>query len=206
MKLKKSSEIEFIYSILSISYGAAIAATFVWVFLTIYFIIRGTHLASPYGLSVNILMTHNQILSDLSKNVYLSSLSGKLLIFNPSIMIQLYSGLYTIVIWGCISYILFLIRKIIWSVKNGNPFEKNNSKRLKTIAIIFIAAPWILQFSSSLIVSSLIKTINFENVTLYTGSINEIVYIGAFTGILLYVLAEALRIGTEIKEESELTV
>jgi len=140
------------------------------------------------------------------KDIYVSNINGQLVFFKPSIWINLFPGLYTIIEWGSISYVIYLMLKIINSIIKGNPFDKLNANRLRIIAILFITVPVILQIASNIVVSNLITSINIENVKLSAQPFTGELYISVFVGILLIALSETLRIGTWIKEENEFTI
>lgn len=206
MKPIKSTKLKRISGILTIGLGGALCITAVWIILLIISLIKGTSFPLPDAFPVNILMTHSRTLVNSAKDIYIGDISGNLLFFKPPVILTIYSGLYTIVIWSCVSYVIFQMLKIINSMISGDPFEKLNGKRLRIIARFFIAAPVLIQLASYIIINSILHTVDIENIKVSAQLFNSTVFISMFAGVLLYVLSETLRAGTEIKEENELTV
>ena len=114
MKPLKESKIKFIYGSLSTALGGALSITLVWVVLLLIFLIKGTPMPTFDGFPVRLLIANNHILANQAKDIYLMELSGKLMFINPSIWLQLYSGFYTIIIFACASYIIYLT----WTSQN----------------------------------------------------------------------------------------
>ncbi|MCL5029051.1 MAG: DUF2975 domain-containing protein [Bacteroidetes bacterium] len=194
------------YGILSIVLGMTLAMFTVQVVLFILSLIKGESIPSPFAFPVNIFMTNNHYFANEAKDIYLGEISGQVLFFKPSLALQLYSGVYTIIIWAAVSYIVFLIRKIIRTVIDGNPFTNKNGIRLKTAGAVVILVPIILWLSRLLIASSIISSIKIENVKLAATGLADITYLCIGAGMFLIVLSEVFRIGTSLKEENELTV
>lgn len=112
---------------------------------------------------------------------------------------------------GLTIYLLWLLKKILQTVNDKNPFQLENSKRIRTIGFIIIFSQLFA------IISGILLTIYFKNpvylpgfeISLYSDvilvfiqqSVGEI-----FTGLIILVLAEIFRMGTTYREEFELTV
>ena len=206
MKPIKKSGVFMLYSVLSIVFGATIILSLFWGGSFIYSLLAGKPMLTPDAFPVNIFMTNNHYLANHEGNVFLGDLSGQLLFLNPPIGLQIYSGLYTVIIWSVLSYIIFLMRKIIWTTMQGNPFIKDNGSRLRIIAILIINVPLVLNFMQSRIIYSLIQTIKIENVIITHSGNREMFYVFLGVGLFFLILSEVFRIGTSLKEENELTV
>ncbi|MDA3780420.1 MAG: DUF2975 domain-containing protein [Bacteroidales bacterium] len=130
-------------------------------------------------------------------------------------IIDAYSGLKTInfifnvCVYLVASFIFFILWKIFSSLKNSvktnNPFNYTNIKRIKLIAyalflfsffnisyILFLKYYWI----EKIIINNLKMDVVFNWESVET----------LFLGIIILVIAEVYRIGTEIKKEQELTI
>ncbi len=195
-----------LYGVLSVILGITLALFTVQVVLFITSIIKGDPLPSSYAFPVNIFMTNNHYLSNGAKDIYVGNISGQILFFNPSILLQLYSGFYAIIIWAAVSYIIFLIRKIIRSIIEGNPFIKENGMRLRRTGIVLILVNIVLWISRLLVANPAVTGIKIDNVKLSATGFSETFYISLGAGMFLIVLSEVFRIGTSLKEENELTV
>ena len=194
------------YGMLSIALGGTIAMLLVQIVLFIYCLIKGEPVLSPFAFPVNIFMINNHYFANDTKDIYLGNITGQVLFFKPSLALQIYAGVYTILIWAAVSYIVFLVRKIIRSVVDGNPFIKENGKRLRIAGAVVILVPIILWISRISIASQIITSINIENVKLAATGLTDITYLCIGAGMFLIVLSEVFRIGTSLKEENELTV
>ncbi len=194
------------YDILSIALGLTLSLFTLQVVSFIYSLIKGEPMLSPFAFPVNIFIYNNHYFVNQSKDVYLGDISGLLLFFKPSLGLLLYEGFYTIIIWLAITYIIYLVRKIIRTLIDGNPFVKENGKRLRIAGVIVIIVPLLLWISRLLIASPIIASIKIENINLTTTGITDILYICIGVGLFLIVLSEVFRIGTSLKEENDLTV
>jgi len=205
MKLFKNPAVVSL-SFLSLAFGVTIAMSAIILVEFAFSFTKSVPVPSPDAFPVRIFMAPNHYLANQSKDIYLVDLSGRLLFFKPSIGLQLYSGFYKIIIWGCLSLIIYLTRNIIKATVKGDPFVKENLKRIRIIGAIFMIVPFALQAWRNYLISSLISTINVENVRLTASNSNEIVLISLAAGLFFLALSEVFRIGASLKEENELTV
>ena len=194
------------YGILSIFLGIALALFTVQVVIFLLSLLKGEPIPSPFGFPVHIFMINNHYFANDAKDIYLGDITGQVLFFKQSFALQIYSGVYTLIIWAAISYIVFLIRKIIRTVVEGNPFIKENGERLKIAGAVVVLVPTILWLSRIIIATRIISSIKIENVQLKVIGITDITYLCIGIGIFLIILSEVFRIGTSLKEENELTV
>ncbi|MDR3625509.1 MAG: hypothetical protein P4L45_01670, partial [Ignavibacteriaceae bacterium] len=162
MEKIRISRLKRFHGLLTIALGATITLFAAWLFTFFLFLIKGKPIPSIYGLPVDILMRNNRVLIDSSKQIYVGDIKGSILLFNPSNLIAIYSCLYTVFIWLCLSYIIYLMRKIIGTIIAGNPFVLQNRTRLRIIGGIFAAGPALLHFISQCFVSHLIPLIKIE--------------------------------------------
>ncbi len=207
MKKHKSRSIKFIYSNLSVLYGGSIALTGLFVIMHI----AGLFLKFPFpaamGFPVNVMFANPGAVSSTPEGVSLmGGLSTSLLVYRPSQIISLYSCLYITIVGGGMAYILFLIRKIVMTVYNGNPFVRENAKRMRIVAIVIVFAPLLLDILSRFAVSSLLQGRSFPGLVLTYRGFGEQNYTLIPFGLLLFVISEVFRIGVTLKEESDLTV
>jgi hypothetical protein len=205
MRLFKNSA-KNIYGFLFLSLGTTLTLLALRTGLFAYSFIKGVPVVSPETFPVSVFMTDNHSLVNQGKDVYLCDLSGHILFFKPSIGLQLYSGFYTMIILGCLSLVIYLMQKIIRTTVKGNPFVKENGKRLRIIAFVFLIVPLILKIWQNHIVSSVISSIKIDNVSLIAGNSNGLILIGFIAGAFFGFLSEVFRIGASLKEENELTV
>lgn len=197
------------YGFLSVALGAAVTGFVALTGVFVFSLIQGVPLPSPDAFPVNI-MINNHYLANEAKDIYLCDLSGHLLFFKPSIGLQLCSGTFTIFISGCLAFVIYLLRKIVGTTVKGDPFVKENGRRLRIIGIMFIIVPLVLQAWQKYLVSSVISSVRIENVSLTTGSVTGsiigILPISLTAGLFFLALSEVFRIGASLKEENEMTV
>lgn len=105
---------------------------------------------------------------------------------------------------GLILWVFYSLRKIIQSVKEGNPFSVHNGRRLRVIAFSMIGIEVIGAFADLIKMLYLVPKLSFETV-----KIHSIIHISPhviIAGLVILVIAEAFRIGAEMKDEQELTI
>lgn len=101
-------------------------------------------------------------------------------------------------------WVFYSLRKIIQSVKDGNPFSVNNGKRLRIIAFSMMGIEIIGAFAGLIKMLYILPRLDFESV-----KIHSIIHISPhviIAGLVILVIAEAFRIGAEMKDEQELTI
>lgn len=206
MKLFKNSSPQIMFWLLSIALLSSLTLGILTAGGVLFSLIKGNPMLPSDAFPVNIVITNTHNFVNNTKDIYVGDLSGQLFFVNPSIGLQMYSLFYTIIFWLSLSYIIFLMMKLVRTVMKGNPFVKENGKRLRIIALIFIFVPMILDAWRIRIISSILPLIKIENIRLMSYSSEEILHISLVVGLFFIVLSEVFRIGTSLKEENELTV
>ena len=112
--------------------------------------------------------------------------------------------LMNLVASGLILWVIYVLWKIVQSVKQKNPFIVLNGRRLRIIAFSMIG----IELSQGL--ANLIKMLYLEpRLQFETIIIQSKIHVSfhvIVAGLVILVIAEAFRIGVEMKEEQELTV
>ena len=108
------------------------------------------------------------------------------------------------IFFGLILWIVYSLRKIVQSVRQKNPFTSTNGKRLRIIAFSMVGIELIRGLADLTKMLYLEPRLHFETILIRSDiSISLHVIIA---GLVILVIAEAFRIGAEIKEEQEFTV
>ena len=112
--------------------------------------------------------------------------------------------LMNLVVSGLILWVIYVLWKIVQSVQQKNPFIVLNGRRLRIIAFSMIG----IELSQGL--ANLIKMLYLEpRLQFETIIIQSKIHVSfhvIVAGLVILVIAEAFRIGVEMKEEQELTV
>ncbi len=208
MKTKKNSSF-FTYSLLSIGLGIALATLFLSVTLPIIFSLSGTKMTGWFGLVVRLEPTH-----PLVNNDYLvGGIQGKLIIINQSKLAMILNNLIPILIFSSLTYGIYLFRKIIKNVHEGNHFASVNVKNTRIIALLFLIVPHIQVLLQNIILNSLPQNLIIEGMKvsrILAGPINIFIFSLIPDYILLslvvFVFAEVFKEGENLKQENDLTV
>ena len=108
------------------------------------------------------------------------------------------------IFFGLILWIVYSLRKIVQSVRQKNPFTSTNGKRLRIIAFSMVGIELIRGLADLTKMLYLEPRLHFE--TILIRSDISISFHVIVAGLVILVIAEAFRIGAEIKEEQEFTV
>jgi len=145
-------------------------------------------------------ITHNVIIDDAFISFNLNTEYG---------LPGLFNFLHFFLMLAVSYYIIFLLWKIFRCIKkslqNENPFHKSNINRIRIIALlVFVSA--ILELAYPMILKFFwLKTITINNQTfdfrLSFESVVDFLWV-----LVILVIAEIYRIGSEIKKEQELTI
>jgi len=138
-------------------------------------------------------------------DVEIENAVGQLQINNPkSYHIVLFLFAISSVKFSFTLYVILLLRRILFSVREGNPFIFENGRRLKNIAIVTLCYGLFLSLYSSLTNIFISTGISLPSIdVMYKLEIHwEYIYWGLFT----FVLAEVFRIGVNLKQEQDLTI
>ncbi|MFP4698680.1 MAG: DUF2975 domain-containing protein [Eubacteriales bacterium] len=112
-----------------------------------------------------------------------------------------------IILIGIIYLIVFCIivkqlTVILKSVEKGNPFNENNSLKLKVIGTTLIIASLITPICDMLLAIKVIQFLNI-NIDSFNYSINLTML---FSGLLILLLSGVFRYGSKLQEEYDLTI
>ena len=105
---------------------------------------------------------------------------------------------------GLILWIVYSLWKIVQSVRQKNPFTSTNGKRLRIIAFSMVGIELVRALADLTKMLYLEPRLHFE--TILIRSDISISFHVIVAGLVILVIAEAFRIGAEIKEEQEFTV
>ncbi|HIB78784.1 MAG TPA: DUF2975 domain-containing protein [Candidatus Marinimicrobia bacterium] len=112
--------------------------------------------------------------------------------------------LINLVVSGLILWVIYVLWKIVQSVKQKNPFIVLNGRRLRIIAFSMIGIELSQGLANLIKMLYLAPRLQFE--TIIIQSKIHVSFHVIVAGLVILVIAEAFRIGVEMKEEQELTV
>ncbi len=98
--------------------------------------------------------------------------------------------------------IIYNLKLILKTVEDDHPFEKNNSKRLLIVAIVFIAGSIISGITEGITAQAVIDTLKIKNASVVF-TINVAMLL---TGFLILILAGIFRYGSYLQSEYDTTV
>lgn len=161
---------------------------------------------SSFGLptEVNFLELGNLNIDNQTIKVELIKASGQIKILDSPYFISKYIAPFRILPILFIGYFLWIFRKFIKNVKEGQTFNIKNISLLKRLAS-GLAWFWLYTIISMQLTYQLIaKNINFENITI-TKDLNNYSVI-LWIALLLWVLAHIFIKGLELQQEKDLTI
>ena len=112
--------------------------------------------------------------------------------------------LLNLVVSGLILWLIYVLWKIVQSVQQKNPFIVLNGRRLRIIAFSMIGIELSQGLANLIKMLYLAPRLQFE--TIIIQSKIHVSFHVIVAGLVILVIAEAFRIGVEMKEEQELTV
>ena len=166
MKKIRNLSAKTIYGFLSIALGMCFANLAASIGLLIYSLIYKMQLPSITELPVLMRINNHTFLQDINQTAIVSRIQGSLLLVSSSTGIKLFTSIYQIVLIISTGLCLWIMRKIIWTVIQGEPFVPQNGKRIKVLAMIVIFVPLILQVSAYFVTKNVITQLNFIDTTL----------------------------------------
>ncbi len=101
-------------------------------------------------------------------------------------------------------FFLRFLRQIVWSVEEGDPFVSQNAKRLRMMGVIMIASAFVgalLKFAVSGYADAVLRPTGFNLDGHFGLDFNTIIL-----GLSVIALSEVFRIGTQMREEQQLTI
>jgi hypothetical protein len=202
------------YSFLSVAFGASFCISIVWVGILFWVIVTGTEMPAWYSLTVKL----NAVLVNPSSNRFatgftLGDVYGNLVVLHPTRFISFLSNLIPVMLYGSICYGIFLLRKIIKNVDNGNHFAYKNVKHTRIIGWLIMLVPHIVILTKNVIFNiipnktiinglQIERTVNGPIQIFNFALLPEII----FAGLLVFIFAEVFKAGKTLKEENDLTV
>ena len=212
MKTKKNSSF-FAYSLLSIGFGMTLAGTVLSVVLPIIFSISHIEMPSWVGLQVRLEPIAKSISSVIKNGYVIGGIEGKLTMVNPTTMVMILSNIIPVLILSSMSYGIYLLRKIIKNVYEGNHFDIANVKNMRLIALLMIIVPHVQVLLQNIIIAAMPKGLIIDGMkvsTILAGPINifpvSVMPEYIVFGLIVFVFAEVFKEGKHLKEENELTV
>jgi hypothetical protein len=131
-----------------------------------------------------------------SKIVFLSTVPFKIWLIR---VISIY------IMYALTFYILYLLRKFFQTLKEDNPFTRKNGTRLRAMGITVIIASVFWTKIYSLLLTLMVKgKISIEGIKIRSNSHFDFQVI--LLGLIIIVISEVFRLGSEMKEEQELTI
>ena len=141
-------------------------------------------------------------LSNEVSNITVSPYSARIKMhvkINPEIIIS--SFLLLILYEGCITIILYHLRKVFLSIRQKKPFERENIRRLKLTAVCTaVFAPLNLLTNLLYLVEFKDQIPGFESNFKMSGTGNLVTIALA---LVIFVMADVFRNGSELKNENE---
>jgi len=212
MKAKKNSSF-FAYSLLSIGFGMTLAGTALSVVLPIIFSISHIEMPNWVGLQVRLEPIAKSISSVVKNGYVIGGIEGRLTMVNPTTMVMILSNIIPVLILSSMSYGIFLLRKIIKNVYEGNHFDITNVKNMRLIALLMIIVPHVQVLLQNIIIAVMPKGLIIDGMkvsTVLAGPINifpeSVMPEYILFGLIVFVFAEVFKEGKHLKEENELTV
>jgi len=141
---------------------------------------------------------------NLKSDIYLTNGEGRIHIENEE-----YSFIYFRLLSALIDtlfyiFIIFLLRKIFFSLKTGEFFVKQNGIYIKKIAYAVLGLALIPAFLIYLINIYIKKSLIIEGIVFKAQF--EFDYGTVFLALLIFVIAEVFIRGTKLKEDQDLTI
>jgi hypothetical protein len=189
------------YSLLSVGFGAILLLTIIHMFL---YIASGTSIV-PYEIPLSFRLIDKELIKN-SEYIF-TTFSAGVHILNPKLNISILAFLIIIIAELSALFFLFQFRKIIFSVMDDKPFIKENISRLRSIGLLLLVSPGIVNiliFGLSISVASetIIEGFKIIEAPLKFNIGDPLFFFGGFT----LILSEVFRSGINLREEQDLTV
>jgi hypothetical protein len=152
-------------------------------------------------------VAHLEVARDRPGSVYRASLvkgRGELRFQTTSWALQFATNLTMLIGLGFILYIIHLLRNILRTVLEGDPFAVANIRRLRIIGLILLFGGFAVALAEYLMARIVLARIPLEGVELSPPlDVNET---AVLTGLLLLVLATVWQHGADLERDQSLTV
>jgi hypothetical protein len=97
--------------------------------------------------------------------------------------------------------VVWQLRGLLASVREGNPFRSRNVRRLRTLGLLFLVGPPAVELISKLLVSSLVDAVPFVHL-----DYDLVRFDALLSSLCLFVLAEVFAYGTRLRDDVEATI
>lgn len=101
-------------------------------------------------------------------------------------------------------YIVHQLKVVFKSLKDGNPFNKQNSKRITHIGIALVVKALFQVIPVAIATTNIARSVSVPGVTLHSRL--SLDFNTLAIGVMLIILGEIFRMGTDIKEENDLVI
>ena len=130
------------YSLLSIVFGGMIALLLLQTFFFAYDLFTPkSFIPAFWGLNVTLSPQEFDLLEKGLAKYSIVGMEGSLVIYDPGFWIALLSHIIPFIIIGSLSTVVYLLRKMIRTIYDGQPFIVENGKRMRKIALLIILVP-----------------------------------------------------------------
>lgn len=212
MKTKKNSSF-FTYSLLSIALGMTLTVTILSVILPIVFAISHTEMPGWFDIMVRLEPIAKSASSVVNNDYSIGGIEGRLIILSHTELVIILNNLVPILIFGSWTYGIYLLRKIIKNVHQGDHFVSANVKNMRIIALLIMLVPHVQVLLQNIIVKSLPQNLIIEGMRvsrISAGPVNifsfSLIPDYILLGFIIFVFAEVFKEGKNLKEENDLTV
>ena len=134
----------------------------------------------------------------------ITDVSGMLRFTSASRPLMLIYAVFALLYAGVLLFVIRQLRKLFQSLVDGVPFTIENASRIRLIGLIVLAGEVVESFL--VFVGQLYIDSRFEITGLTVDPGIDIDLSTVFAGLVLLVIAEVFRIGTQLKEDQDLTV
>ncbi|MBI3124268.1 MAG: DUF2975 domain-containing protein [Ignavibacteriales bacterium] len=201
------------YGGLSVALGGSAAAVILMIALTLYAVITGNEPLNMMGLTVRLEPVVEKTFSLAERGFVFSHLQANLLMFSGTKSMMLLASVIPIIIWLTITFAIYLSRRIIKNVSEGNHFASENLRNMRIIAYLVIIIPHVQVFLENIVIASLPRDLIVNGMKIgkiFYGPVNifnfSVMPGYIFAGIMFLVFAEVFKVGNKLKQENDLTV
>ena len=189
------------YSFLSFGFGAIILITFPHILL---YIVSGMSFI-PFEIPLSFRLIDKELIQN--SGYLISSITADVHILNPEKGISILAFLIIVLTELSMIYFLYQFRRIIFSVIDDKPFIKDNVSRLRSIGLLLLISPGIVNcllysLSISLATENILEGLKIIEAPLKLNFGDPLFIFGGF----ILILTEVFRSGINLREEQDLTV
>jgi len=198
------------YSILSFLLGATGLLALLSIIIPLLFIIDRQPMPTWLGLVVRLELPMSEVKRIADSNYSIFPIWGELTIFHTSRLNEIMSALIPFLAFSSITYGVYILRKLLKNIYDGNFFAKENKTIMYTLGTLCIIIPFVIKQIQFALMASLPKDLIVDGMKVipsHLPSISEgIINPYFFAGMLLIILADVFSEGRKLKEENDLTV